>query len=424
MAFVNDTFTDAAGTLLVNHLGETGADWTLHPSYANDAVISNANRCRPGAGTTAAYASGAPASAEYDVECDVEFLTDNNAANGPCGRMSTSADTHYHVRYSRNGLDAQWELYKFVDGAATLLGTFTDLLIAGMPRRVKLEIRDAAKKVYIDGVERISSTDNAITDVGRAGLRLFRGDTNTTGIHLDNFTATDAAGGGEAFSGAAQTTGAGSSQAAGEKGAAATAATAADGDTQASGQKATSGTAATTAAGSTQQSGQKGGRGSLSTSAAGQTDTVGAKHADGATSTTGGGTSTVQGTPTGAQPTGQANTSGNGASSVSGFKGSRAIAQSSVGGTTATAGSKAVANSTSTSGSGATDTTGLKASSGAVTTSGGGTSTASGEIPIPVTPGVIVLSAGEAGGVTLAAQRSGGLSIDSPRTTRIEVSDG
>ncbi len=35
---------------------------------------------------------------------------------------------------------------------------------------MKFEVRDAAKKGYVDDVEKISSADNALTSVGKAGL--------------------------------------------------------------------------------------------------------------------------------------------------------------------------------------------------------------------------------------------------------------
>ena len=58
---------------------------------------------------------------------------------------------------------------------------------------MKLEIRDAAKKVFIDGVERISSTDNAITAAGKAAIRYYNSDWGfgTTGKAIDNFVATN-----------------------------------------------------------------------------------------------------------------------------------------------------------------------------------------------------------------------------------------
>ena len=58
---------------------------------------------------------------------------------------------------------------------------------------MKLEIRDATKKVFIDGVERISSSDNTISAAGKAAIRYINSDWGfgTTGKAIDNFLATN-----------------------------------------------------------------------------------------------------------------------------------------------------------------------------------------------------------------------------------------
>lgn len=192
--FVSDTFTDTSGTALPSHTGETGATWTRHGSYAADIVVSDANRAR-GTGTAALnYASGTPASAEYDVEADLRCVS-NLSFNGVCGRVATGADTTYIARFfNANG----WQLLKLVAGVATTLGTDTTdgtTLTVGSTYALKLEIRNAAKKLFIGGAERLSSADNAITAAGQSGVR-GSGGSNTTGYHLDNYVATDLSGGG------------------------------------------------------------------------------------------------------------------------------------------------------------------------------------------------------------------------------------
>lgn len=183
--FVQDTFSGESENVdLTAHTGEVGASWTVifgYPSCrlsaASGTVYSSGT---PGNG---AYASGVPASSEYDVEADVS----DPASTGIAGRTSTTATTFYHAR--NNG--TEWQLYKFVSGTATLLGSYADSYSG--TKRLKLQIRDAAKKVFVDGVERISSGDNSITDAGRAGIRLIL---NNTVPRIDNFLATDLSGGG------------------------------------------------------------------------------------------------------------------------------------------------------------------------------------------------------------------------------------
>jgi hypothetical protein len=77
-----------------------------------------------------------------------------------------------------------------VSGAQATLGTYAGDS-PSTTRAVKLQIRNAAKKVFIDGVERISSADNAITATGNPGLYL-RDD--FSGWWIDLWSTTDAGG--------------------------------------------------------------------------------------------------------------------------------------------------------------------------------------------------------------------------------------
>jgi hypothetical protein len=191
-AFASDTFTDTAGTELSAHPADTGQTWVEHPSYASGSlVITDANRLRCGAGVGGYYLDAAPATAEYDVTADFVVISSTGIFAGQTARMDTAANTFYHVRF--NSTIGCWELFKFVAGANTSLGqgpafTYT----VGETYTVTLQIRDAAKKIIVDGVEQVSSADNSITAAGRAGIRWSSGNSNTTGTHLDNFTVTDA----------------------------------------------------------------------------------------------------------------------------------------------------------------------------------------------------------------------------------------
>lgn len=191
--FSSDTFTDAANTLLQNHVGEVGATWTKHAAAVADATISNANRLKKTAtGAGHYYTSGVPASNQYDVECVIRRLSSVDTAAGVIGRADQTANTLYLARFNNNN---NWELYRAVSGTFTLIGNFAQAITTNQDYSLKLEIRDAAKKLYVDGVERVSSADNTITAAGRAGVRHgFGADTagsDTTAIHLDTFVATD-----------------------------------------------------------------------------------------------------------------------------------------------------------------------------------------------------------------------------------------
>jgi hypothetical protein len=193
MAFVSDSFIDTDAVDLENHTGETGATWTEHPSLTAGAHRIATNRLRCATSPSGHYASGVPASADYDVEGVFFVHTVAGNSVGMAGRMSTSADDCYLVRYA-TGTGA-WELVRDVGGTLTILGSWAETLSAGNSRTVKLEIRGTALKVYVDGVERISVTDNTHSAAGRVGVRSDGTQAATARYHLDSITGTDVAGG-------------------------------------------------------------------------------------------------------------------------------------------------------------------------------------------------------------------------------------
>lgn len=191
MIFSSDTFTDTAGVLLQNHTGEVGATWVKHASGGvQDMKITDANMLRASSTGLPAiyYASGVPGTAEYDVQTLVTQRSSGSSPIGVAGRIDSVAHTLYAAMYE----PAFLELIKVVAGSQTSLGNFNLTIGDGNSVTLKLEIRDATKRVFIDGVQRISSADNVITTAGLAGVRgKSGGDNNTTGSHLDNFVATD-----------------------------------------------------------------------------------------------------------------------------------------------------------------------------------------------------------------------------------------
>ena len=193
--FASDPFTGTSGTELTTY----SASWTRHVSYTVNSQISDANRARSSAaGTSAYWHSGTPATADYSVSGDLFFKEANGGLGftGVIGRVDTAANTFYMARYSGDTSDA-WQLYKFVAGTATLLGSSAAAIADETSHNVKLEMVGSAIKLFKDGegTATISATDADITAVGKAGIRFISADTDTTGIHLDNFSADDVAGG-------------------------------------------------------------------------------------------------------------------------------------------------------------------------------------------------------------------------------------
>lgn len=187
---INDTFTDADGTLLDNHTADDGGSWTRHPvSTAGVDFIVASNRIWAEDGMSIYYHSAEPSSAQYDVVVDFNILTSPAGDPGIVGRLDTADETFYLARY--NAAHSEWELWKAVAGTYTLLSESGESLGDGAVRTVTLQIRDAAKKILVDGVEVASSTDNSITAAGMIGVRHnASGNTSTSGTHLDNLSAT------------------------------------------------------------------------------------------------------------------------------------------------------------------------------------------------------------------------------------------
>lgn len=190
-AFVSDTFTDTAGTALASHTGEVGAAWSLLTDYVGTIIVTDANRIRAASDSvTARYiTSGTPATNEYDVDVDLRVLTTvDSFVAGVLGRAVQTDGGGYEAWY--NTSTELWTL----SAAGSPLGTFAQTLSVATTYHLKLEIRTATKKLYVDGVERISSATNTITQTGNAGIWIFQsGPSNSVGVHLDNFTASDPA---------------------------------------------------------------------------------------------------------------------------------------------------------------------------------------------------------------------------------------
>lgn len=201
MSFVSDTLTDVNATALESHVGEIGATWAKHSTTStgemaidNDGTNSGA---KPASSPTAMYyTSGTPATPEYDVS-STGLKRVGTVANGffyLAGRMDPSESTAYVAGFSF--ATSTWVLQKRIAGAATTLhevaGTWADASALDFV----FEIRDAVKRLLVGGVEKVTTTDNAITAAGKAGIRCGRTSSDGSYALLDNFTATDPVSGG------------------------------------------------------------------------------------------------------------------------------------------------------------------------------------------------------------------------------------
>jgi hypothetical protein len=191
MSFITDTFVGTAGTDLNTHTADVGGAWARQSGTSSGLILTNPNRIRPDVGTAVRvyYNATVPAAAEYDVSLDVTILSVIGDTAGPVGRASTGAATYYFARC--NAQAGTVDLYKVVSGTPTLLASAAYTWTVGQTYTIKLELRDAAKKVHVNGVEVLSSADNAITAVGRAGVRFTgaSGQSSAAGTHGSNFVA-------------------------------------------------------------------------------------------------------------------------------------------------------------------------------------------------------------------------------------------
>lgn len=193
--FASDLFTGTAGTAWTSHSGEIGTTWTVQTGSSAGPVLSDADRLRSNStpGNTFTYASVTPISNQYDVSADlVVFTQTTDSAFQLIGRASTGTATHYLGMY--NLATGMFELEVAVAGSYTQLDQCTMTVTNGSTVRLRLELRDAIKKLYVNDVFCASSTDNSVTQVGHAGMGIYTpttAGTNTTDIHMDRFVAQD-----------------------------------------------------------------------------------------------------------------------------------------------------------------------------------------------------------------------------------------
>lgn len=188
--FAADTFAGTEGT----ELSAYNAAWTRHANFSVNAEIASGRVRASATGVIVYWHSGSPASADYSVSADL-FVKEPSTVGvfGVLGRVNTADSTFYIGQYEDN--NDYWSLRKSVGGTITLLGSSAATLADETSYNDKLEMAGTAIKLYKEGeaTPLISVTDSSITAAGKAGIRFAPNATpsDTTGIHLDNFSATE-----------------------------------------------------------------------------------------------------------------------------------------------------------------------------------------------------------------------------------------
>lgn len=179
--FVFDDFLDTTATALTAHTGVVGATWTLPGSEStaiaktiNNAIGSHAISLDTAVSGLAAghyLSSGTPPSADYFVRAIWNHGT--APADGAVGiSLRTKADCSecYLIQY--NWATSAWQLYKKVAGTLTQLGSdVAQTLTASTAYEIMFSAIGTALLFTVDKVTKFSTTDAAVTAVGKVGLR-------------------------------------------------------------------------------------------------------------------------------------------------------------------------------------------------------------------------------------------------------------
>lgn len=199
MPFVTDTFTDADATALGSHTGETGASWTIVTDAGGNGavVVSDANRIRASAlGVNSSMViytpSGTPASADYSVEADFRCVTNAGIAGlliraAVAGPVVDGYLLQYRVFFG-------WRLFAFdaTNIGAQIGSTYATEMSDATTVHAKLTVSGSDLTVELDGVSRITGSNSSYSAAGKPGVIWANNTTtNSTGVHLDNFSATD-----------------------------------------------------------------------------------------------------------------------------------------------------------------------------------------------------------------------------------------
>lgn len=140
-----------------------------------------------------------PTSVEYDVQFTVPGV--DSAGDDPCHVVARLTDTsnYYFVKFDSVDQN-EMEMFRREGGINNSIGTSTTPLAASDV--VRFGIRDATKKIFVNAVEEISSTDNELTSAGSCGIavgNLSNGnDDIVTAWSFDDYTVDEIAAAGAA----------------------------------------------------------------------------------------------------------------------------------------------------------------------------------------------------------------------------------
>lgn len=170
-----DTFTDADGMPLEHHVSDSGHVWSPLLYFRSDPPLRILGNMAVGGGwhDTHFYPSVIPPGAEYDITATLvmpQAIPVNANQAGIMARHDPIGTNGYFLEFrgSATAPTLDVELWQIVSYVWTSLGNFQYAAVdENQAFEIIFQCRDAAKKVFLDGGEIISSADNIITDKGR-----------------------------------------------------------------------------------------------------------------------------------------------------------------------------------------------------------------------------------------------------------------
>lgn len=191
---VSATFTGAVNTPLTSYTSGTGGGWALATGSTGVLLLSDAGRVRSDATTEGSLtlAAGIPLTAQYDVDVDLVIKTlIAGDSYGIWGKTLTTANTGY---FNSVDVDSSMvNLVQVINGAYNTLTSCAVTLTPATTVHFTGRFRNTSQHAIINGTQCTSTADHTIATVGQAGLSVYgpTADSQTTGIHFDNFVVRD-----------------------------------------------------------------------------------------------------------------------------------------------------------------------------------------------------------------------------------------
>ncbi|MEV0502817.1 hypothetical protein AB0I84_35190, partial [Streptomyces spectabilis] len=170
MASFSDDFNRANSSDLGAGWAEVSGDWSITSSQLSPGVDS---------GTVILRAAGAMDSADHYAQVTIAAVA--AASMGVWCRGNANISNGYLWRND----GSQWDLFSVVSSTFTVIGTYSAPAAPGDVARVQAV--GSTIKAYVNGVERVSVTNTAITSGTSVGLR----SGTTSGIRYDDVAAAD-----------------------------------------------------------------------------------------------------------------------------------------------------------------------------------------------------------------------------------------